>query len=126
MNWMNFRTFGASDFIISPNVKELIFSMNILSWRVTGMAMEVEVVRMAPQYRNLSNPFLALQNELEALADDLVKDQSVQLHSKDSSYKQIKIYAEQCLEFVNIAFKTLPNMEFQENQPIVAENPPAD
>lgn len=97
---------GASDFIIRPNVKkELIFSMNILSWRVTGMAMEVEVVRMAPQYRNLDNPFLALQNELETLADDLVKDPDVQLHSKDSRYKQIKIYTEQCLEFVNIAFK---------------------
>lgn len=69
------------------------------------MAMEVEVVRMAPQYRNLDNPFLALQNELETLADDLVKDPELQLHSKDSRYKQIKIYAEQCQEFVNIAFK---------------------
>lgn len=97
---------GASDFIIRPNVKkELIFSMNILSWRVTGMAMEVEVVRMAPQYRNLDNPFLALQNELETLADDLVKDPELQLHSKDSRFKQIKIYAEQCQEFVSIAFK---------------------
>jgi site-specific recombinase len=97
---------GASDFILKPNVKkELIFSMNILSWRVTGMAMEVEVVRMAPQYRNLDNPFLALQNELETLADDLVKEPELQLHSKDSRYKQIKIYAEQCQEFVNIAFK---------------------
>jgi site-specific recombinase len=69
------------------------------------MAMEVEVVRMAPQYRNLHNPFLALQNELETLAEDLVKDPEMQLHSKDSRYKQIKIYAEQCQEFVNIAFK---------------------
>lgn len=96
----------ASDFITRPNVKkELIFSMNILSWRVTGMAMEVEVVRMAPQYRNLHNPFLALQNELETLAEDLTEDPELQLHSKDSRYKQIKIYTEQCLEFVNIAFK---------------------
>ena len=97
---------GASDFIIRPNVKkELILSMNILSWRVTGKAMDVEVVRMAPQYRNLDNPFLALQNELEALADDLIKEPELQLHSKDSRYKQIKIYVEQCQEFVNIAFK---------------------
>jgi site-specific recombinase len=87
--------------------------MNILSWRVTGMAMEVEVVRMAPQYRNFDNPFLALQNELEELAEDFDNNPELQLHSKDSRYKQIKIYAEQCLEFVNIAFKNLLNMEFQ-------------
>jgi len=96
----------ASDFIIKPLVKkELIFAMNILSWRVTGMAMEVEVVRMAPEYRNFDNPFLALQNELEGLAEELENNPELQLHSKDSRYKQIKIYAEQCLEFVTIAFK---------------------
>lgn len=100
------KILGISDFIIKPRVKkELIFSMNILSWRVTGMAMEVEVVRMAPEYRNFDNPFLALQNELERLAEDFEEDQKLQLHSKDSRYKQIKIYVEQCLDFVNIAFK---------------------
>jgi len=96
----------ASDFITKPEVKkELIFAMNILSWRATGMAMEVEVVRMAPEYRNFDNPFLALQNELEWLAEEFEKNPELQLHSKDSRYKQIKIYAEQCLEFVTIAFK---------------------
>lgn len=100
------RIFGISDFILKPRVKnELIFSMNILSWRVTGMALEVDVVRMAPEYRNFDNPFLALQNELEALADDFKNNPEIQLNSKDSHYKQIKIYAEQCQDFVNIAFK---------------------
>lgn len=97
---------GISDFIEKPNVKrELIFSMNILSWRVTGMALEVDVVRMAPEYRNFDNPFLALQNELEALAEEFKINPEIQFHSKDSRYKQIKIYAEQCQDFVNIAFK---------------------
>ncbi|OCK51394.1 recombinase [Chryseobacterium sp. CBo1] len=100
------RILGISDFILKPNVKsELIFSMNILSWRVTGMALEVDVVRMAPEYRNFDNPFLALQNELEALAEEFKVNPEIQLNSKDSRYKQIKIYAEQCQDFVNIAFK---------------------
>ncbi len=97
---------GCNDFILKPKVKsELIFSMNILSWRVTGMALEVDVLRMAPEYKNFENPFLALQNELEALAEDFKKDSSIQFHSKDSRYKQIKIYTTQCENFVNIAFK---------------------
>lgn len=101
-----FVILGISDFIIMPDVKrEMLFSMNILSWRVTGSAMETEVVRMAPQYRNFDNPFLALQNELEELASEFEKNTDLQLHSRDSRYKQIKIYIGQCLEFVNIAFK---------------------
>jgi site-specific recombinase len=55
--------------------------------------------------QNFDNPFLALQNELEELAADFEKDNQLQLSSKNSRYKQIKIYIEQCLEFVNIAFK---------------------
>jgi site-specific recombinase len=101
-----FHILGISDFIQRQKVKrELIFSMNILSWRVTGMALEVEVVRMAPEYKNFDNPFLALQNELEALAEEFKINPDIQLTSKDSSYKQIKIYVEQCHDFVNIAFK---------------------
>lgn len=100
------KILGVTDFITKAKVKrEMIFAMSILSWRATGMAMEVEVVRMAPQYRNFDNPFLALQNELEGLAEDLEKNADLQLHSRDSRYKQIKIYTEQCLEFVTIAFK---------------------
>ncbi|MCU7617053.1 site-specific recombinase [Chryseobacterium sp. PBS4-4] len=101
-----FHILGISDFIQRQKVKrELIFSMNILSWRVTGMALEVEVVRMAPEYKNFDNPFLALQNELEALAEEFKINPDIQLTSKDSRYKQIKIYIEQCHDFVNIAFK---------------------
>ena len=100
------KIIDAADFIKKSVVKkELIFSMNILSWRVTGMAMEVDVVRMAPQYRNFDNPFLALQNELERLAEEFEKNPELLLNSKDSQYKQIKIYIEQCQEFVSIAFK---------------------
>lgn len=100
------RILGISDFIQKPVVRsELIFSMNILSWRVTGMALEVEVVRMAPEYRNFDNPFLALQNELEALAEDFKINPEIRLDSRDSRYKQIKIYVQQCQDFVNIAFK---------------------
>lgn len=101
-----FHILGIADFIQKQKVKrELIFSMNILSWRVTGMALDVEVVRMAPEYRNFDNPFLALQNELEALAEEFKINPEIQLTSKDSRYKQIKIYVEQCHDFVNIAFK---------------------
>jgi hypothetical protein len=85
-----FRLLGISDFIISPEVKkEMLFFMNILSWRNRN-AMEVEVVRMAPQYKNFDNPFLALQNELEELAADFEKDNQLQLSSKTAVISRLK------------------------------------
>lgn len=69
-----FRLLKIDDFIRNPKVKnELMFSMNILAWRVIGNALDVDVVRMAPEYKNFDNPFLALQNELDLLLEEFKK-----------------------------------------------------
>lgn len=101
-----FQLLGIDDFIMNPEVKlELLFSMNILAWRIIGNAMDVEVVNMAPEYRNFDNPFLALQNELDILNEKFKNDPHFTLRSKDELYKQIKVYQNQCLDFVTLAFK---------------------
>lgn len=85
--------------------KELYFSLNILAWRALGNALDVEVVNMAPNYRNLDNPFVAMQNEIDSLTKDFQKNPDFVLSSKDPHYKQIRIYLTQCFTFVGEAFK---------------------
>ncbi|KIA88439.1 recombinase [Kaistella jeonii] len=101
-----FKLLEIDDFITHPNVKlELLFSMNILAWRIIGNAMDVEVVNMAPEYRKFDNPFVALQNELDILNENYKQDPDFDLSSKDEHYKQIKVYLQQGLDFVSLAFK---------------------
>lgn len=101
-----FTLTGIDRFITYPKVKhELLFSMNILAWRVIGNAMDVEVVNMAPQYRKFDNPFLALQDELDILNSNYKQNPDFFLTSKDVHYKQIKVYLQQCFDFVTLAFK---------------------
>lgn len=101
-----FRLLKIDDFIRNPEVKkELLFSVNILAWRVIGNALDVEVMKMAPEYRNFDNPFLALQNELDVLNSEFKDNPDFQMTSTDVLYKQTKVYLDQCLEFINIAFK---------------------
>lgn len=97
---------GLDDFIRNPKVKkELLFSMNMLAWRVIGNALEVEVVKMAPEYRNFDNPFLALQNELDLLNHSFSDKPDFDFTSKDEIFKQIKVYLQQGQDFVALAFK---------------------
>ena len=101
-----FKLLKIDHFVLNQNVKkELLFSLNILAWRVIGNAMDVEVVNMAPKYRKFDNPFIALQNELDILNENLKKDPYFILTSSDENYKQIKVYLQQCLDFVTLAFK---------------------
>lgn len=97
---------GISEFITQKKVKnELLFSANILAWRAIGNALDVGVMNMVPEYKNFDNPFLALQDELDLLIAEYRKDEQFQLNSKNLHYKQIKIYLDQCLGFVDTAFK---------------------
>ncbi len=97
---------GIAEFSKSEKVKsELLFSLNILAWRIIGDAMEVEVVNMVPEYRKFDNPFLALQKELDVLNQHIKGNPQFVLTKKDEHYKQAKVYLNQCLEFVNLAFK---------------------
>ncbi|GGG51589.1 recombinase [Epilithonimonas arachidiradicis] len=101
-----FQLLKIDRFIDHPHVKkELLFSINILAWRVIGNALDVEVMKMVPEYRNFDNPFLALQNEFDILNAKYKDNPGFHLSSTDEIYKQTKIYLDQCQEFVNIAFK---------------------
>lgn len=101
-----FKLLKIDHFVLNQNVKkELLFSLNILAWRVIGNAMDVEVVNMAPEYRKFDNPFIALQNELDILNENHKKNPDFTLTSSDENFKQIKVYMQQCLDFVTLAFK---------------------
>ena len=89
-----------------PKVKkELLISANILALRSVGNALEAGIAKMVPEYKNFDNPFVALQSELDSLICRFKKDKDLQIDSKDVDYKQIKIYLQQCLDFVDKAFK---------------------
>ena len=89
-----------------PKVKkELLISANILALRSVGNALEAGITKMVPEYKNFDNPFVALQSELDSLIGRFKKDKNLQIDSKDVEYKQIKIYLQQCLDFVDKAFK---------------------
>ena len=89
-----------------PKVKkELLISANILVLRSVGNALEAGITKMVPEYKNFDNPCVALQSELDSLIGRFKKDKDLQIDSKDIDYKQIKIYLQQCLDFVDKAFK---------------------
>lgn len=101
-----FKLLDINDFIDDNDVKkDLLFSLNILLWRVIGLAMDTDVVKMVPKYRNFDNPFLEIHKELQEINNDILGNAKFRVTSKNINYKQVKIYLKQCEDFVKIAFK---------------------
>ncbi|WP_430614396.1 recombinase [Flavobacterium sp. JP2137] len=86
-------------------LSELILSMGLITQRMSGRAMESNLIRMVPEYNHLESPFLAFENEFLMIAQNLRDDVVHYLTSDDLNYKQLLILHKQCLEFVSQAFK---------------------
>ncbi|MTG97565.1 recombinase [Myroides sp. BIT-d1] len=86
-------------------LNELLNSIDIITQRMSGRAMESYIINMVPEYSHLESPFRALEIEFSSVLEAFLNDEIKVLHESDMSYKQILILHKQCQEFVNQAFK---------------------
>lgn len=85
-------------------LSELMNTMGLLSQRMSGRAMDTEVLMMTPEYENLESPFVAFEKELLFIIDQIRKGTLHYSTSENEHYKQLLILHKQCNEYVDRAF----------------------
>lgn len=83
--------------------RQIEFASQILVTRISGIALESEVIKMVPEFENYNNPFIALQHELADFLNLLKASHFEQYNESD--LKQLNILHTQCLEYVERAYK---------------------
>jgi site-specific recombinase len=101
---LKFRSLYASMEQNSP-LAELVFAIQVLIHRITGRALESEVIQMVPEYENLESPFLAIQKEFGIISEKLQDEQHNYISPDDISYRQLLVLHHQCEDYVRAAFK---------------------
>jgi site-specific recombinase len=101
---LKFRSLYASSEANSP-LAELIFAMQVLIHRITGRALESEVIQMVPEYEGLESPFLAIQKEFSLVSEKLQDENHNYVSVDDISYRQLVVLHHQCEDYVRTAFK---------------------
>ncbi len=86
-------------------LNELLQSMRLIMQRMSGRALETDVIKMIPEYENFDSPFEVLEKEFDLIEATLISDETYFLNSEDIDYKQINIILVQCEDFVNQAYK---------------------
>lgn len=92
---------------IEPNspLSEVMFSMNLLSQRMSGRVMESDVMKMVPEYEGMESPFSAFEKELIQIEKYIQNNETPNfILADDLSYKQLLVLHKQCEEFVDKAF----------------------
>ncbi len=86
------------------SLSELMNSMGLLSQRMSGRAMDTEVLMMTPEYENLESPFVALEKELLYVFNHIREDDEHFIPHVDERFKQILVLHQQCNDYVDKAF----------------------
>lgn len=85
---------------------ELLNSLYLIAQRMSGRAMESEIMRMVPEYENRESPFAALEDELQAIMESIKRNPHRALPEQtDLGYKQFWILHNHCEAFVDKAFQ---------------------
>ena len=84
---------------------EVLISMTILSQRMSGRALESDVIKMVPEYIRHENPFAAFEKELFLIENRIKTQDKHYVTSDDMSFRQLEVLYIQCEEFVNKAFQ---------------------
>ncbi len=85
-------------------LSEVMNAMGLISQRMSGRAMENDVIKMVPEYDDLESPFVALEKELHAIHKKIKSGENHFVVSDDLNYKQLIILHKQCEEYVDKAF----------------------
>ena len=89
-----------------PNsaLSELLVAMHLITQRISGRAMETDVIKMVPEFDDLESPFSAFEKELFLIEDRIRSSDSHYITTDDLSYAQLLVLHKQCEEFVEKAF----------------------
>ena len=85
-------------------ISEILYGLEVITQRVSGRAMETEVSKMNPEYRNFDNPFIGLLQEMDAVIQFVRTQPPHYLLSTDINFKQLLVLLSQCEKYIDDAF----------------------
>ena len=90
---------------VNSVLSEILIAQHLLIQRISGRAMETEVIKMVPEFDDLENPFSAFEKELYLIEERVRNSTKHYITSDDISYSQLLVLEKQCEGFVDKAFK---------------------
>lgn len=85
-------------------LSELLTAMVLITQRISGRAMETDVIKMVPEFDDFESPFAAFEKELYLIQDTIRSAEAHYISEDNLAYAQLWVLHAQCEEFVKKAF----------------------
>lgn len=84
---------------------EILNAVTLIIQRVSGRALEADILRMVPVYENKRSPFEAFEQEFDLLEEKIRVSEKRSVQSEDPNYVQLHNYLIQCYQFIDTAYE---------------------
>jgi site-specific recombinase len=85
-------------------LSEILVAMQLLAQRISGRALEYDVIKMVPEYTNLESPFLAFEKELNHLERIVRSKNNHSFKASELALRQLQMLHKQCDDYIDTAF----------------------
>ena len=85
-------------------LSEVLIAQHLLIQRISGRAMETDVITMVPEFEDLESPFSAFEMELYLIEERIRNSEKHYITTSDISFAQLLVLQKQCEGFVEKAF----------------------
>ena len=89
---------------VNKSLSELLTAMSLIIQRISGRAMETDVLKMVPEFDDFESPFTAYEDELFLIIDEIRTSEIHYISADNLSYAQLLVLHKQCVDFVEKAF----------------------
>lgn len=89
----------------SNTFKEIFEALTLISQRISGRALEGEVLQMVPEFSELDSPFEGLEKELDRIVTRFETQNLSSLQENDEDMHQLLLLHQQCVSFVDKAYQ---------------------
>lgn len=86
-------------------VRELFKALSLISQRVSGHALESEVIQMVPELVGLDSPFEGLEQQLEIIEKRFQHEDLASIAPDDPTVLQLRVFHQQCVAFIDQAYR---------------------
>lgn len=112
--------------IYQPAQKNIIFNeifiaLRLVSQRISGRALETEVIQMVPELENFDSPFEGLEKELDLLETRFKANNLTHITLDDEDLRQLNIFIKQSISHIDKAYNnsTLYGISMSANQSLL-------
>ena len=102
-NILEFSTIYSDNESKTP-INEVLNAMNLITQRISGRALEQDVLRMIPEFENMESPFEAYEKQLDLIDAVIRSTDEHSILSNDPLYVKLQEIFSSCHELIDKAF----------------------